>query len=102
MTYNALDNIETAKQLREKLILEQQDLRASLSYEYATSWCDNCPRREHEPETYSELEFGIQVASSCCKEDEVWAEQHQAEEQHDQRISNLLKALNEYLKGGAA
>lgn len=30
--YNALDNIEAAKKLRQQLILEQQDLAASLDY----------------------------------------------------------------------
>lgn len=30
--YNALDNIERAKELREQLILEQADLRASPDY----------------------------------------------------------------------
>lgn len=100
MSYNPLDNIEAAKQLREKLILERQDIRDSLSYEYATSWCDNCPRREHEPQSYSELEFGISVAEVCCKEDEVWAEAHQSEDRHDQRITDLIKALNVYLNEG--
>lgn len=100
MSYNALDNLEAAKHLRDQLVLELQDLRASLSYEYATGWCSNCPRVEREPRSYSEMEFGVQYASFCCKDDEVWAEQHQSEEQHDKRISKLLEALNAYLDEG--
>lgn len=41
--YNALDNIEQAKQLREQLILEQADIRASLDYmaHVDNQWDDN-------------------------------------------------------------
>jgi len=43
--YNALDNIEAAKKLRQQLILEQQDLAASLDYiRYALQ--DDDPEQE--------------------------------------------------------
>lgn len=95
--YNALDNIEAAKKLREQLILEQQDLGASLSYEYATSQCDNCPLYPREPQSYSEQEFGIHYARTCCKEDEQWAEDHQDSFKAQEHIESLIQAISRYL-----
>lgn len=97
MTYNALDIAKLAKELREQLVLEQQDLAASLSYEYATSWCSDCPQKEREPQSYSDLEFGVRYAQSCCKHDEQWAENHEGEFQKQTDIESLIQAISKYL-----
>lgn len=96
-TYNALDNVELAKQFREKLIMEQQDIGSSLQYEYATSYCDDCPRREREPQSYSEQEFGVYYAPSCCKEDGTFEEQNAGSIAKMEQISTLLRAVSAYL-----
>lgn len=95
--YNPLDNIEAAKKLREQLILENQDIGSSLQYDYATSWCDDCPQREREPESYSEQEFGIYYAPSCCKEDGNWEENNASSLKKQRDIDALIKALSAYL-----
>ena len=96
MTYNALDNIDEAKKLREQLILEQQDLASSLSYEYATSWCSDCPNHERARD-YAAHEFGVRYAPTCCKDDEQWAEDHESEFQKQTDIESLIQAISKYL-----
>ena len=98
--YNALDMEKMAKELREQLVLENQDIGASLNYEYATSWCSDCPHREREPQSYSEQEFGVYYASSCCKEDEQWAEDHASSFDKQEKIATLIKAIADYLGEG--
>lgn len=70
---------QQAAELYHQLYLEVQHIRADISYSMATSFCDDCPHRNWEsyrPETYSEMEFGIHIADSCCQEDpEYWADQ---------------------------
>ncbi len=100
MTYNALDIEKMAKELREQLVLENQDIGASLNYEYATSWCSDCPRREREPSSYSEMEFGVHYAPSCCKDDEQWAEDHAGSFGKQEKIEVLIKAISGYLGEG--
>ena len=97
MAYNALDTEKLAKQFRDQLVLEKHDINSSLSYEYATSWCDNCPRQEREPQSYDEMEFGIRVASHCCKEDEQWAEDHQGEEERIRKIDAMIASLTIFI-----
>jgi hypothetical protein len=41
MPYNALDNRQKAIDLREKMILEREDLRSSMEYEQATGQSNN-------------------------------------------------------------
>lgn len=98
MTYNALDNLEAAKHFREQLILERDDIGSSLQYDFATSWCDDCPNREpFEPQSYSEMYFARPPAPSCCKEDGQWDEDnaHSLKKQID--IEKLIKALSAYI-----
>lgn len=98
MTYNALDNLEAAKRFREQLILEQQDIDSSLQYDFATSWCDDCPNREpREPQSYSEMYFPRPPAPSCCKEDGQWDEQNAGSLAKQKHIAALIKALSAYL-----
>jgi hypothetical protein len=97
MTYNALDIALLAKELREQLVLEEQDLRSSLSYEHATSWCSDCPRKEREPQSYSEQEFGVHYASTCCKDDEQWEKDHEGDYQTQEAIKTLIQAISQYL-----
>lgn len=64
---------QLAADLYQQLYLEVQHLEADIAYEEATSFCDNCPRRNWDdwtPQSYSEMEFGIHIAETCCKEEE--------------------------------
>lgn len=97
MAYNALDNLEAAKRFREQLILENQDIGSSLQYDFATSWCDDCPMREREPRSYSEQEFGVYYAPSCCKHDGTWEENNADSLKKQTEIDNLIKALSAYI-----
>lgn len=97
MTYNALDMKAQAEALRKSLILERDDIQSSLSYEYATSWCDDCPLRKHVPSSYEEEEFGVPIASHCCKEDPYWEEEHKSDWDHVERITKLIEVLSQYL-----
>lgn len=98
MTYNALDNIAAAKALRQQLILERDDINSGLSYDHATSWCDDCPRREpREPQSYSELYFPRPPAPSCCKENGSWEEGYEPTYKHLQQIANLIQSLTAYI-----
>lgn len=101
MKYNALENIELAKRFREQLILEQQDIGSSISYDAATSWCDDCPRGgghggDDLPVT-DEFGFGIRYASTCCKEDGGFEEQYTGSFKKMEDIGKLLQALSTYL-----
>lgn len=63
----------TAAQLYHQLWLEVQHLEAAISYDAATSFCSDCPRRnwdDYVPQTYSEMEFGVRIADRCCKDDD--------------------------------
>lgn len=95
--YNPLDNIEAAKAFRTQLQLENQDIGSSLQYDYATSWCYDCPNREREPQSYSEQEFGVYYAPSCCKEDGAWEEENAGSLKKQRDIAALIKALSAYL-----
>jgi hypothetical protein len=96
-SYNALDNEQIAKKLREQLILETEDIGSSLSYDHATSWCDDCPLNEREPRSYSEQEFGIYYAPSCCKHDGTWEENNAGSFRKQTQIGDLIKALSAYI-----
>lgn len=71
MTYNALDNLEAATRFREQLILERQDLEATLSYEAHLASCDD---------------------------DEDW-NPHPKDIAHMKRIKSAIDAISEYLSG---
>lgn len=61
-----------AAQLYHQLWLEVQNLEADIAYEQATSFCDDCPHRNWDdwtPQSYSEMEFGVQIADHCCKDE---------------------------------
>lgn len=96
--YNPLDNIEAAKSFRIQLQLENQDIGSSLQYDYATSWCSDCPDREpREPESYSEMYFPRSPAPSCCKENGQWDEDNAGSLKKQRDIDALIKALSAYL-----
>lgn len=98
MPYNPLDNLEAAKRFREQLILEQADIDSGLQYDFATSYCDDCPRREpREPQSYSEMYFPRSPAPSCCKEDGQWEENNAGSLTKQRHIDKLIKAISAYL-----
>ncbi len=98
MTYSALDNLEAAKRFREQLILERDDINSSLGYEHATSWCDDCPRREpREPQSYEEMYFPRPPAPTCCKEDGGFDEDHMGDYNKVDQITVLINALSAYI-----
>lgn len=84
-----------------KVYLDLEQLRNDLAYEAATSFCDDCPRRNWEdyvPQSYSELEFGIHIAESCCKEQDNYQE---SSWQYEKRGQDVLKAIKEFLGNDA-
>lgn len=98
MTYNALDNIEAAKKFRQQLILERDDINSGLSYDHATSWCDDCPNREpREPQSYSEMYFPRSPAPSCCKEDGTWDEENAPSLRKVNDIQKVIESLTAYI-----
>lgn len=86
----------TAAQLYHQLFLEVQHLQADISYSLATHFCDDCPHRNwdnYEPQSYSEMYFGIQIADSCCQEDsDYWA----AETEHIAFCEKLMAQLKTF------
>lgn len=91
--YNALDNIEQAKKLREQLILEKADIEASIQYDLATGFCSNCPHIDHSDEYENEWNF-FHIADSCCKDDPDWETNYYPS---FQIINKLITAITEYL-----
>lgn len=71
MTYSALDNLEAAKHFREQMILEKQDLEATLSYEAHLASRDS---------------------------DEDW-EPNRFDQIHQNNMDNLIKSLSKYIDG---
>jgi hypothetical protein len=96
-TYNTLDMKKKAEQLREQLILEIADINSGMEYDYATSRCDDCPDVDHEPRSYSEMEFGVRVADSCCHENGAWEEWNKSTFDHVQNCHDLIKSIKAYL-----
>jgi hypothetical protein len=97
VTYNALDNLANAKRFREQLILEKQDIQASISYDAATSWCDDCPARESSYEQYYSDGWPRRVAPTCCKDDGTFDEQYAGAFAKIEQIEKLLRAISAYL-----
>ena len=87
---------QLAAELYHQLYLEVQHVRADISYSMATHFCENCPHRNWEswsPETYSEMEFGIQIADSCCQEEpDYWS----AETAHIAGCEKLMEVLKTF------
>lgn len=86
----------TAAKLYHEIYLERQHMREGIAYSMATSFCDDCPHRDwenYEPQSYSEMYFGITIAESCCQENpDYWA----AETQRDYEMTKLMDLLKEF------
>lgn len=86
----------TAARLYHELFLEVQHLKADISYEAATSFCDDCPCKnwdDYVPQSYSEIEFGVHIADSCCKQDDDW---RQGDYEHIAFCNKLMAELKSF------
>ena len=88
---------QQAADLYHQLYLERQHLRADVSYSLATSFCYDCPHKnwdDYIPQSYSEIEFGIHIADTCCQEDpDYWA----AETAQDNFLTKLMEDLKTFV-----
>lgn len=80
MTYNALDNQQSAARLYWKLRLEVDDIRDAISYDSATSFCTDCPGRDQ----------------GCCKDTGAWEQQYEGDFEHIKELTSLMDALKRY------
>lgn len=86
----------TAARLYHELYLEVEHLKADIEYEGATSFCYDCPCKnwdDYVPQSYSEMEFGVQIASSCCKQDNDW---RQDDFEHIEFCNKLMAELRTF------
>jgi hypothetical protein len=85
-----------AAQLYHQLWLEVEHLQADIAYEAATSFCSDCPHRNWDdwyPQSYSEMEFGVRIAETCCKDDpDHWA----AETEHIKVCEQIMALLKTF------
>lgn len=85
-----------AARLYHQLWLEVKHLQADMSYDAATSFCDDCPAKNWDdwtPQSYSDMEFGPHIADHCCKDEPDYM---QAEIEHInvcEQIMGLLKTF---------
>lgn len=66
---NSLDKRAAAAALYREIHLEIQEVSAELNYSAATTWCDDCPLRDHDCDSYDDLYGERRIADHCCKED---------------------------------
>lgn len=86
----------TAAQLYHQLHLEIQHILEAMSYDQATSFCHDCPLKnwdDYEPQSYHELEFGVQIADSCCKDDPDYNRANYEHIDFCQKLMEQLKTL---------
>lgn len=87
---------ELAANLYHQLWLEVEHLKADMAYEAATSFCDDCPRKnwdDYIPQSYYEMEFGVQIADHCCKEDDDY---HEIEWLHIAACEKIMSELKPF------
>ena len=86
----------TAAKLYHELHLEIQHISDGIAYSVATSKCDDCPHRnwaDYEPQSYSELEFGVHIAETCCYDDPDYFASDQAHIDACRSLMEILKAF---------